>query len=136
MNKLVLSNGLTVLYKQLLGTHSFSFDLFVKAGVRYETINQKGISNLLGNLHYRGINGFEQKQLFHKMESIGSSIEIFTYKDFIRFSMKVHPSYYRDCAEIFKSILDTYYWDEELLEKEYNNNIPNQNKLSKYFIEK
>ena len=83
MNKIVLNNGLTFLYEQLSGTHSFSFDLFVKAGVRYEKIKQNGISNLLGNLHYRGINGFEQKQLFHKMESIGSSVEIFTYKDFI-----------------------------------------------------
>lgn len=118
LNKVVFDNGLTLFYKQLSGTHSISFDLFVKAGVRYEKIKQNGISNLLGNLHYRGINGFEQKQLFYKMESIGSSLEIFTYKDFIRFSMKIHPKYYVECTEIFKSIFNTYYWDEELLEKE------------------
>lgn len=129
---MVLSNGLIVLYKQLLGTHSFSFDLFVKAGVRYETITQNGISNLLGNLHYRGINGFEQKQLFHKMESIGSSIEIFTYKDFIRFSMKVHPNYYTECAQIFKSVLDTYYWDEELLDKEKKTTLEQIDEESQY----
>ena len=120
LKKIVLNNGLTLFYKELLGTHSISFDLFVKAGVRYEKIKQNGISNLLGTLHYRGIKGFEQKQLFYKMESIGSSLEIFTYKDFMRFSMKVHPNYYVECAEIFKNILDTYYWDKELLEKEKN----------------
>lgn len=115
---MILNNGLTVLYKQLLGVHSFSFDLFVKAGVRYENKELNGISNLLGSLHYRGINGYDQKQLFHTMESIGSSIQIYTYKDFIRFSMKVHPNYYKTCVDIFKNIFDTYYWDEKVLENE------------------
>ena len=118
LDNIVLNNGLKIFYKQLDNTHSMSFDFFVKTGVRYESRNENGISNLLGALHYRGINGYDQKQLFYKMETIGSSIQIFTYKDFMRFSMKIHPNYYKECIDIFKNIFVTYYWDEETLEKE------------------
>lgn len=117
MNKTILNNCLTFFY-DTLNTHSVSFDLFVKSGIGYEKSGQEGISNLLANMHYRGLDGYVQKQLFYKMESIGSSLEIYAYKDFMKFSMKAHPKYYAECTDIIKAVFNTYYWNEELLEKE------------------
>lgn len=118
MDKIVLNNGLKVFYKELSGTHSMSFDLFIKTGVRYESKNENGISNLLGNLHYRHINGYNQEQLFHKVESMGSNIQIFTYKDFMKISMKAHPVYYKECVDLFRNLFETFDWDEDVLQKE------------------
>ena len=114
----ILCNGLNLFYKELVGTHSMSFDLFVKTGVRYESKKENGISNFLGNLHYRYIHGYDQEHLFNKIESIGSNMQIYTYKDFMKISMKVHPRYYEVCVDLLKNLIETFDWDEELFQKE------------------
>ena len=118
MNEIVLNNGLKFFYKALPGTHSLSFDFFIKIGVRYESKHENGISNLLGNLHYRYINGYNQEQLFHKIESMGSNLQIFTYKDFMRISIKTHPNYYKECIDLLKSLFETFRWDKDIIQKE------------------
>lgn len=118
MKEIILKNGLKIICDILPNTHSISVDLCVRAGVKYESVEENGITHLLEHLHFRELNNFSQRQLYYHMESIGSTLRATTYKDFLRFYMKIRPMYFEKCIMLFEEILTTYSWSDEALEKE------------------
>lgn len=118
MNKLLLKNGLKIYIDDLANTHSFAIDLCVRAGSKYESKEENGITHFLEHMHFRKLNNYTQNELYHYMESLGTSLMATTYKDFLRFYMKVHYKYFEKSLKIFASLLETDYWEESEIEKE------------------
>jgi len=117
MERISLSNNLCVIIHPMNNTHSVTLGLYVKAGVAYnEPMN--GIAHLLEHMHFRCLDGMTQHDLYYKMESIGSTLCATTYKDFIKFSMKVVPCFLSDALDIFSKIIDTKMWDQASVDAE------------------
>lgn len=106
--KLKLKNGLEVWVSRLPNTHSVTVDLFVRSGVAYETSDKLGITHLLEHLIFRELQGFSQRELYFFMESLGTTLKAVTYRDFLRFYLKVLPENAVNVTKIFKSILQTH----------------------------
>lgn len=118
--KLLLKNGLQLWLSELPNTHSVSIDLFIKSGVRYENINEIGITHLLEHLHFREMCNMSQRQLYFDMESMGTTLRAVTYRDFLRFYLKVTPEKFKQSLEIFAGVFQTYDWSDSAFEKEKN----------------
>ncbi len=118
MNEYYLSNGIKVFYYPNLHTHSISLGLYIKTGSVYENNSNNGITHLLEHLHFRRLGKMSQDELYTKMESIGSSLRAITYKDFLRFYMKIRPKFIKESISFFQEIINTVKWEEDEFEKE------------------
>lgn len=132
MKREILSNGMKILYNQMTNTHSVTIGLYVKAGSAYEESRQNGITHLLEHLHFRRLGELSQNELYYRMESIGSTLRASTYRDFLKFSMKIAPEYIPDCIYIFKKLICTDKWDIDSLEKEKEVVINQINEKNEY----
>lgn len=118
MKNISLKNGLNIVINQMPNTHSFTIGLYVRAGTRYESFEENGITHLLEHLHFRQLNNISQSELYYKMESVGSTLRASTYCDFLKFTMKACPKYLVNCIDIFKAILTTYNWSDKNFNQE------------------
>lgn len=112
MKTIQLKNGVEIWTVEMPNTHSITIGLYIRTGSLYECEENNGINHLIEHLHFRRMNEFSQDELYDKMESIGSTLRAATYKDFIRYSMKIRPEYLALCANIFKNIIETFCWKE------------------------
>ena len=118
MEEIILSNGLRMLYCQIVDAYSTSIGLYVKCGSRYEDISNNGVTHFLEHIHFRRLGSLSQDEIYYKTESMGSTLRACTYKDFLRFYMKTHPKHFLDCLMIFKEILASTLWTKEDVELE------------------
>lgn len=118
MNHLLLSNGLSVLLHQMPNTHSITLGLYVRCGSAYEEECIAGITHLLEHLHFRKLGFFSQDELYYKMECMGSSLRATTYRNFLKFTMKIIPEKFAECIIIFKNLIETIEWGNDEFQKE------------------
>lgn len=116
MKRITLNNGLQVLFHQMSNTHSVTVGLYVKAGLAHEKV--EGMTHLLEHLHFRKAGKLSQNELYYKMECMGSTLCATTYRDFLKFSMKVTPEKSEECVEIFQNLIVQDEWNDEEYEKE------------------
>ena len=76
-----LSNGLTVIFYPIQYTKSVEIGLYVKAGSRYETKRNNGITHLLEHIHFRQLGEMSQEEIYQETECMGSSLQGTTYKE-------------------------------------------------------
>lgn len=120
MKRYIVNNGINFLTQSMSNTHSVTIALYILSGLGYENDEKLGISHLLEHLHFRELFDMSQRQLYYKMESLGTTLKGCTYADFMRFSLKILPINLRGAIEILKSIILTTTWSKEsfLAEKE------------------
>lgn len=118
MERLILKNGLKVITYRMPNTHSVTLGLYIKSGVGYGNESFPGITHLLEHLHFRRMNELSQKELYYKMESLGSTLCAATYRDFMKFSMKVIPENMDAALDIFLNLLNAFEWTEAEFQKE------------------
>ena len=116
MERIYLNNGLNVFFYQMSNTNSVTISLYVKTGSICEEF--EGITHLLEHLHFRKLGKFSQEELYYKMECMGSSLRATTYRDFIKFSMKVIPEKCIESIEIFQNLITNDDWNDDDYEKE------------------
>ncbi len=113
-----LPNGIKIYFYPLPNSYSVAFGLYVNTGVKNETEANNGITHLLEHLHFRKLGDWGQKEIYHNMNRLGTSLNGCTYKEMLKFSMKVRPAYFSYGLEFFKRILTTYDWTEEQVSAE------------------
>lgn len=118
MYEFTLYNGLKTMYYPINHSYSVSIGLYVKIGSMYESIENNGITHFLEHLHFRQLGEINQKQIYYEMESIGATLKATTYKDMLRFYIKVRPKYLQNAVMFFKDLISTYNWNEEQFELE------------------
>lgn len=97
MNEFNLPNGIKTIYYPIQQTHSITIGLYIKVGSRYENSSNNGITHLLEHLHFRRLGVLTQEEIYHNMESLGSTLRAATHKDFVRYHMKVRPKHLNEC---------------------------------------
>lgn len=115
---MLLNNGISVLVHQMPNTHSITLGLYIKCGSGYEDESSTGITHLLEHMHFRKSGILSQDELYYKMECMGSTLNATTYRDFLKFTMKITPDKFLECVKIFKNIVETTEWSKEELQKE------------------
>lgn len=118
MNDIILSNGMRVIYHQMLNTHSITLGIYMKTGSWHEKEEQQGITHLLEHLHFRRMGKMSQKDLYYRIESMGSNLKGVTYCDFLQYSMKIHPVYFKEAITILKELFYADKWSDEEFETE------------------
>lgn len=113
-----LSNGISFCYYNLPNTHSVCIGLYVLCGSVYETEENNGISHFLEHLHFRKLGNLTQNELYYTLESMGTTLEAATHKEFTRYSMKIQPGKVNEAVDIIAMLIQTYNWSEDDFEKE------------------
>ena len=99
-------------------THSVTVGLYIKSGSGYKEEYFAGTTHLLEHLHFRKLGVFSQSELYYKMECMGSSLRATTYRDFLKFTMKITPNKLEECIMIFKNLIETNVWSDDEYKKE------------------
>ncbi|MGE5371930.1 MAG: M16 family metallopeptidase [Solirubrobacterales bacterium] len=118
MNEFVVSNGIKIIYYPVNYVHSIVIGLYIRTGSRYEHPLNNGITHLLEHLHFRRMGTLSQDEIYYRMESYGSTLRATTYKDYLRFHMKVRPNRLKECINLFQAILGSLNWTESEYEQE------------------
>ena len=118
LNIMNLNNGITVITEKNLHLNSVNLAFYFNAGIIYESKKINGISHLVEHLFFRNLNGISQKDLYFKMESIGTTLRAKTYVDFVCFDMTVAPKYFDDAFEILIQLLSKHHWSKEDIDLE------------------
>lgn len=113
-----LSNGLTFICYPIEHAQSVEIGLYIKAGSRYESESDNGITHLLEHMHFRQLGYMSQEQIYMDAECMGSTLRGTTYKDMLHFYMKVRPKYLDKAVLFFENVLTTYNWSEIQFESE------------------
>ena len=113
-----LKNGLNVIMYPIETSMSAEISMFIKAGSKYETERNNGITHLLEHMHFRQLGELSQDMIYYTTECMGSSLRGTTYKDMMHFFMKVRPQYTKESLSLFKKILVQSNWTDEQFQLE------------------
>jgi len=88
-----LNNGLRVVSHRMPGRESLALGVWIKAGGRYETTQNKGISHFLEHLVFKGTKKYSCRQIKESIEGIGGSLNGFTSEELTCYLVKIPADY-------------------------------------------
>lgn len=97
IHRVVLANGIVVLVTENPAADIISARLFVRAGSRYESIEQAGISHLLSAVLTKGTDRLSSQEIAERVESVGAGLGADAAADYCLLSLKTVSA---DFAEI------------------------------------
>jgi predicted Zn-dependent peptidase len=136
-----LPNGLTVVTVEMPHIHTMEVSMFVRAGLRYENLQNNGISHFLEHMMFRGNRKYPNSiALNMEFENIGRDLRASTLGEYTQYGFSPHVSQLDKGLELFSEffssptfpeieiergiILEEYF--EELNEEGVNIDINNQ----------
>jgi predicted Zn-dependent peptidase len=136
-----LPNGLTVVTVEMPHIHTMEVSMFVRAGLRYENLQNNGISHFLEHMMFRGNGKYPNSiALNMEFENIGRDLRASTLGEYTQYGFSPHVSQLDKGLELFAEffysptfpeieiergiILEEYF--EELNEEGVNIDINNQ----------
>ena len=136
-----LPNGLTVVTVEMPHIHTMEVSMFVRAGLRYENLQNNGISHFLEHMMFRGNGKYPNSiALNMEFENIGRDLRASTLGEYTQYGFSPHLSQLDKGLELFSEffssptfpeieiergiILEEYF--EELNEDGVNIDINNQ----------
>ncbi len=88
-----LNNGLRVVTNEMPGMRSVSIGIWIKAGGRYETVANKGISHYLEHILFKGTKKYSCRKLKESIEGIGGALNGFTSEELTCYLVKLPRQY-------------------------------------------
>lgn len=120
MNKVVLSNGLRVVYEKIPTCRSVSLGIWVKTGSRNETEEQNGISHFIEHMLFKGTDRFTAKDIAELFDGIGGAVNAFTTKEYTCYYVKVLDEHLPLAMDVLADMFFHSRIDMEELDKERN----------------
>ncbi len=118
MEKVLLSNGLTVLVEEMPYLRSASIGVWVKAGSMLETAEENGLSHLMEHMAFKGTKKRTARQIAEEMDMIGGMMNASTSKLCTNYYCKVIDEDLPKAADILSDIVCSPLIDEAELDKE------------------
>ena len=98
----VLSNGLTLVSIEMPHIHSLEIAMFIRVGLRFENINNNGISHFLEHMMFRGNNKYPDSILLNReFENIGRDLRASTLSEHTWYGFTPHISKVEKGMELF-----------------------------------
>ncbi|MDD5551654.1 MAG: pitrilysin family protein [Candidatus Pacebacteria bacterium] len=114
--KTVLKNGLKIITCPMKNTHSVTVLILVKAGTKYETKKENGISHFLEHMYFKGTKKRKSAlDVSKEIDGVGGIINAFTSKDYTGYFVKVDYSHFNLALDLVSDIfLNSTLPDEEI----------------------
>jgi len=120
MKKVVLANGLTVLYYPKKG-NSVVVEVMIKVGSCHERPDERGISHFLEHILFEGTSKRpSNKEISNEIERIGGDFNAYTSTGKTCFYAKVLKKHFSIAADVLADILQNPLLREEDIKKEKN----------------
>jgi predicted Zn-dependent peptidase len=101
-----LHNGLRLMVLELPHVHSVELGLFVKAGPRFETPDDLGLSHFTEHMLFRGTRSLPGTFGLHaEVERLGSPIQALTSRDYCQYYFSMPPRHLERASELFAEIM-------------------------------
>ena len=120
MHKVVLPNGLTVLFERKRG-YAVVVEVMIRIGSNQENARERGISHFLEHLLFEGTQKRPTNQLIsNEIESIGGDFNAYTTNERTCFYIKVLKKHFAIAVEILSDIMLNSLFQAEHIEREKN----------------
>ena len=81
MKTATLTNGIRTVIEKVPFFHSVSAGIWVKAGSRYETPEENGISHFIEHMLFKGTSARDARCIAATIDNIGGTLNAFTAKE-------------------------------------------------------
>jgi len=113
-----LTNGLTVVTVEMPHIHTMEVSMFVRAGLRYETPQNNGISHFLEHMMFRGNKKYPNSiALNMEFENIGRDLRASTLGEYTQYGFSPHVSKLEKGLELFSEFFSSPTFPEIELER-------------------
>jgi predicted Zn-dependent peptidase len=113
-----LDNGFKVISSRLSDVDSLAIGIWIKAGGRYENINNQGISHLMEHMLFKGTKKRSCQALKRSIESKGGAFNAFTSEENVCYYVKILSSRLSLAAEVLSDMVLNPALKPEDIEKE------------------
>src|SRR2546427_829551 len=101
----IIDNGLRVVTVEMPHLHAAFLALYAKAGSRYESRKNNGLSHFLEHMFFRGSANYPTSyELNDAIEQQGGTLQATTSRDYTCYFVRIHPDCIAKGAEIFGEI--------------------------------
>lgn len=118
IHKIVLDNGLRIVFEQVDYVNSVTTGIWVGAGSINETDENNGISHLIEHMLFKGTKKRNAADIAEEMDSMGGQLNAFTTKECTCFYTKVTSYNFETSLDVLSDMIFNSVFDEEELEKE------------------
>src|SRR5450759_935401 len=101
-----MGNGLTVILQEDHAAELVGIDVWVKAGSRFETTKNNGVSHLIEHLLFGATQKRQAGDMDREMESLGATLDAHTSFDFAHFSTTVSSRYLLKALDVFSDAVN------------------------------
>lgn len=116
--KTVLDNGITVVTESIAYYSTVSIGIWWKAGSRYETAGNNGISHFIEHMLFKGTKGRTAYDIAREIDAIGGSINAFTGREYTCLYVRVLRKDLNLSLDIVSDMYLASLFDPEDIEKE------------------
>ncbi len=116
--KLVLDNGVRILYERVPGVRSVSMGVWVASGSRLEKAAQSGASHYIEHMLFKGTGTRTAAQLAEEMDEIGGQINAFTTKECTCFHGRVLDTHLGRFTDMLCDMFFNSTFSEDLMDSE------------------
>ncbi|MAX17988.1 MAG: zinc-dependent peptidase, M16 family protein [Nitrospina sp.] len=114
----VLSNGLTLVTVEMPHIHTMEVSMFVRAGLRFETEKNNGVSHFLEHMMFRGNQKYPNSiSLNMEFENIGRDLRASTLGEYTQYGFSPHVSQLDKGMELFAEFFSSPTFPEIELER-------------------
>ncbi len=114
-----LKNGLRVVAVEMPNVHSVSLVVYVKAGSRYETEQNNGVSHFLEHMFFRGTERFPSTwELANRIESLGGTFNASTSRDMAYYFTELAPRNLESGLEVLSDMFRAPLFPDVEIERE------------------
>jgi zinc protease len=115
--KMVLSNGLTILLKEDHSSKTIALEGYIKGGVWLEEEKNAGINNFTAEMLLKGTKDYSADELAQKIDSLGIDLNTQTTLDYSRLSLLTTLETFKDGLNLVTQVLFYPIFSEKELEK-------------------
>ncbi|MBD1859292.1 MULTISPECIES: insulinase family protein [Leptolyngbya] len=118
IHRTVLDNGITVLVTENPSADIIAARLFFKAGSRWESIEQAGLSHLVAAVMTKGTENHSSLEIAERVESIGASLSTDAASDYFLLSIKTVSADFPEMLKLAGELLRSATFPESEVELE------------------
>ena len=113
-----LSNGITVVHRQVLHTEISHLGIMLDIGSRDELAGEEGLAHFWEHMAFKGTKKKNNMQIINRLEVYGGELNAYTTKEKICFHASILSPYFERALELLTDITFDSVFPEKELEKE------------------
>ncbi len=111
----VLPGGAVLLTTPMRTAHAVTLGVWLRSGSQDEPSDLVGISHFLEHIVFKGSGKRSAFDIAATFDSLGASVDAFTTKDLVAFTIKVLPEYFEPAVEVLADMLLNPAFDERMV---------------------